>query len=74
VFFIAFLDCVLQVFSKRIFFAWGDEQDFLLGQSVASQLASVEYSVRASFFSSIMWLFLILPWFIFEALLYRKNP
>jgi hypothetical protein len=32
------------------FFAWGDEQDFLLGQSVASRLASVEYLVRASFF------------------------
>ncbi|XP_047092464.1 uncharacterized protein LOC124704262 isoform X4 [Lolium rigidum] len=26
------------------FFAWGEEQDFLLGQSVASRLSSVEYS------------------------------
>jgi hypothetical protein len=32
------------------FFTWGEEQDFLLGQSVASRLASGEYSVRASFF------------------------
>jgi hypothetical protein len=48
--FIAFLGCVLQVFSMRKILLGGDEQDFLLGQSVASRLASGEYSVRASFF------------------------